>query len=142
MSSPRFTFAFILAFLLTASSAAMAAGGVCNGQTLTEVKAISGIPADVYALLGGSGTGLDGIADRGGKFNATNVVDKALPMRRFVLAGSSSDCVAIALEHGGRGRSIDLWVFSRNAGTWLGERRGRFKAPPKSLKELTHSAMR
>jgi hypothetical protein len=142
MSNPRFTFGFTLAFLLHATSAAMAAGGVCTGRTLTEVKAVAGIPPDVYALLGGSGTGLDGIADRGGKFNSTDVVDKALPMRRFVLAGSSSNCVAVALEHGGRGHSIELWVFSRNEGTWLGERQGRFKVPPRSLKELTHNAIR
>jgi hypothetical protein len=142
MTSSRFTFGFTLAFLLQATSAAMAVGRVCNGQALTEVRAIAGIPPEVYVLLGGGEKGLDGIADRGGKFNSTDVVDRALPMRRFVLAGSSSSCVAVAFERGGRSHRIELWVFSRNAGAWVGERQGRFRAPPKSLKELTRNAIR
>jgi hypothetical protein len=142
MTAWRSTFGFTLAFLVQATSAATAAGGACNGHALTEVKAIAGIPPEVYELLGGHGTGLDGIADRGGSYNSTDVIDKALPMRRFVLAGSSSDCVALAFERGGRGHSIELWVFSRNADAWIGERRGRFRVPPRSLKELTHGAIR
>lgn len=132
-------FARLVALAGTAAcwDAAVAGGGACAGHPLSEVPSVSGLPRDVYSLLGGPEGGL---ADRGKKFRKTDAGPGSLPTRRFVLAGVSADCVVIALEHGGRAYRIERWVFRRSDSGWLGELQGGFKRPPKSITELTRSA--
>lgn len=57
------------------------------------------------------------IANRGEKFNSTDVVTENLPARRFVLAGNASRIWFILYEHGGIAYHHDLVVFSKN-GHW------------------------
>ena len=58
---------------------------------------------------------LDGIADRNGKYNPTDVVDVRLPMRRFVVVGLDGDATLVAIEHGGRGWSVEVVLFKKTA---------------------------
>lgn len=57
------------------------------------------------------------IANRGEKFNSTDVVTDNLPARRFVMAGSGSGLWFILYEHGGIAYHHNLVVLSKN-GNW------------------------
>ncbi len=52
------------------------------------------------------------MANPGDPFNATDVVDTAVPMHRLVLAAGSSESWLIYYEHGGRGYQRHLVVFT------------------------------
>ena len=58
---------------------------------------------------------MDGIADRNGKYNPTDVVDSSLPMRRFLVAGLDGDTTLVAIEHGGRGWRVEVALFKKTA---------------------------
>ena len=97
-------------------------------HSLVEVRTIKGLPNDVSTLLGRQKEGPDGIADAGEPFNRTDVVDRRLAMRRFIVAGVSSTAVLVAYEQGGRGYSMHArgYVLERagwrQVGAWsLGE---------------------
>ncbi len=80
--------ASVLAILLSGFSLVAAQQqSACVGKPLTEAHSLEILPAQLNSLLGRDRSGLEGIADRTGKFNVTDVVDNKLPMRRFVLAG-------------------------------------------------------
>ena len=70
------------------------------------------IPAVLQSGLGVGRPGLEGVADRGRPFNPTDMVDERLPMRRFLAAGSDGDTWLVALEHGGRGYSVEVFLFA------------------------------
>ncbi len=53
-----------------------------------------------------------GLADQTEKFNATDVINPGLPMRRFVFGGKNTRFVLIGYEHGGRGHHYHIAVFS------------------------------
>jgi hypothetical protein len=98
-------------------------------RSLVVVHTIKGLPNDVNVLLGRQKEGPDGIADVGEPFNRTDVVDRRLPMRRFIVAGVSSTSVLVAYEQGGRGYSMQArgYVLEhagwRQVGAWtIGER--------------------
>src|SRR2546425_13315661 len=74
----------------------------CAGKPLTEAHSLEILPAQLNSLLGRDRSGLEGIADRNGKFNVTDVEDNKLAMRRFVLAGLSASCAIVAVERGAR----------------------------------------
>ena len=88
-----------------------------RGQTFQEVPSVSELPAAVQSELGVSRPGLDGVADRNQPFNVTDVVDSNRPMRRFLTAGKSGDTWLVALEKGGRGYSVEVFLFSMRDGT-------------------------
>jgi hypothetical protein len=69
---------------------------------MVEVGSIEGLPRDVKKILGRQNTGAEAIADRWEKFNATDVVDDHLPMRRFISGGSGTVFAVVAYEQGGR----------------------------------------
>jgi len=52
----------------------------------------------VSVFLGKGLGGLKGIADRDEKFNATDAINPALPMRRFGLGATAPDCVLVSVE--------------------------------------------
>ena len=54
------------------------------------------------------------IANRGERFNATDVVTENLPARRFVLAGGAPGIWFILYEHGGIAYHHNLVIFSKN----------------------------
>ena len=82
-----------------------------RGRPLREVHSVAQIPALVRLSLGVDRPGLDGVADRGRPFNATDVVDQRVPMRRFLVAGQDGDTWLVAIEHGGRGYSVEVFLF-------------------------------
>jgi hypothetical protein len=137
MTVARFARLIALAGTAACWQWAVAGGGACAGRPLSQVPSVSGLPRDIYGLLGGPE---GSIADRGRKFRKTDAGAGSLPTRRFVLAGVSADCVVVALEHGGHAYRIERWVFRRSDSGWLGELQGGFKKPPKSMNELTRGA--
>ena len=83
-----------------------------RGHVLREVSTLADLPSVIQSGLGASRSGLDGIADRGELFNATDVVDPTLPMRRFLAAGRDRETWLVALERGGRGYGVEVFLFS------------------------------
>ena len=129
-----YVFATVVAGL--SLSAAGQEYSACGRQPLTEARSLENLPAEVNSLLGRGPDGLDGIADRNGKFNVTDVVDNRLPMRRFVLAGFNDSCALVAVERGGRGHWFEVFAFERTNGKWHVEQRWSVDAMPDSLQEL------
>jgi hypothetical protein len=85
------------------------------GHRFQEVATLRALPSHLQAVLGVGRSGLDGIADRGEKYNATDVVDAKLPMRRFPIAGLGNGEALVAIEHGGRGWRLDVALFSSDS---------------------------
>src|SRR5439155_14545288 len=75
------------------------------------------LPAAIQDSLGARRPGAEGIAERGARFNTTDVVVPGLPMRRFVIAGVAPDAALVAYERGGRGYSVGILLFK-----WSGSR--------------------
>ncbi len=108
----------------------------CEGKPLLEIRTLTALPNEVNSLLGYARAGMDGIADRDGKFNATDVVDVRLPMHRFVIAGLNPSCVLVAVEQGGFRYTIELLMFAFNNGKWQVVQRRDVGNIPQSLREL------
>ena len=136
--SSRGTLGFVFAAVLTGASPSAAGQEypACGRQPLTEARSLESLPAQVKALLGRGRAGLDGIADRNGKFNVADVVDNRLPMRRFVLAGFNERCALVAVERGGRGHWFEVLAFERADGKWQAKERWSVHPAPDSLQEL------
>ena len=83
-----------------------------RGHVFQEVHALVDLPAVIKSGLAVSRQGLDGVADRGRPFNVTDVVDRNLPMRRFLAARKDRETWLVALERGGRGYSVEVFLFS------------------------------
>jgi len=81
------------------------------GHRFHEVRTLKELPTDVQVALGVGTSGLEGIADRKGKYNPTDVIDSSLPMRRFLVAGIDGDATLVALEHGGFGWRVEVILF-------------------------------
>lgn len=130
--------ALLLVALLFSIPPAFAAGKIdCSGISFSEARSLVELPGEVGALLGTGRRGSEGIADRGAKFNATDVIlDEQLPWRRFGLAAVSASCILVAVEHGGRGYSVELWAFARSGDRWRGEQRQSIFSVPRSMQEL------
>jgi len=127
----------VLSWFLVMSSIVIASEQPsCAGKPLSEVRTLTALPNEVNSLLGQSRAGMDGIADQGGKFNVTDVVDERLPMRRFVIAGLNSSCLLVAVERGGRGYSIELIVFEHDNDKWQITQRRYLDKIPQSLDDL------
>ena len=103
-----------------------------DARSLREVQTLAALPGSISSTLGWH----DGIADRGGRFNSTDVVDPALPMRRFVLGGISACCVLVAYEQGGRGYSVQVRAFVQGNLGWTQVRQWTLWKPPATLEEL------
>src|SRR5579872_1831801 len=88
-----------------------------SGHKLRGVRSLSGLPRNLQTTLDLGRAGLDGIADRDGKFNPTDVVDSRLPMRRFLVAGLDGDQALVAVERGGLGYGVEVTFFSHTDGT-------------------------
>jgi len=97
---------------------------------------LSGLPAPLRALLPAVGGGSDGIADRGGRFNATDVVDQSLPRKRFTLATLSGSCAVIAIEYGGIARGFEITEYHLAQGRWSVTHRASVFREPKSIMDL------
>jgi hypothetical protein len=127
-----------LAALLLASLPACAdVTAHCSGITFSEARSLSGLPKEVVTLLAGDGR--NAIADSGEKFNVTDVIRPGYenaPFRRFNLAAVSSTRIFAAVEHGGRGYSVELWSFERGSDGWRSKARDVIYKTPATLAEL------
>ena len=130
--------ASVLASLLSGFSLVAVAQhqSACAGKPLTEAHSLEILPAQLNSLLGRDRSGLEGIADRNGKFNVTDVVDNKLPMRRFVLAGLSASCAIVAVERGGRAHTYEVVAFEHSNTQWRVAQRWSVNVAPRSLQEL------
>jgi len=96
----------------------------------SEVESLAAIPQGVKALLGS-------VADRDEWFNATDVRNPKLPMRRFVLAAVADDAAIVVLESGGWSSQFEALGFSYRQGTWTRVKNWQLGGrKPASLKEL------
>ena len=83
-----------------------------QGHAFQEVRALADLPAIIQSELGADRPGTGGVADRGRPFNVTDVVKGNLPMRRLLAAGRNDDTWLVAVERGGRGYSVEVFLFS------------------------------
>jgi hypothetical protein len=72
-----------------------------QGHRLREVTSLAALPASIRRALGADSQGLDGMAERGGQFNAGDAVVEPWPMRRFITAGHDGDTWLVAFQQGG-----------------------------------------
>ena len=119
-----------------ASSALADDSTVCTNARFSEVRSLAGLPPALARKLGADRKGFEGIADRGGKFEKTDVVFEPLPLRRFNLAAVSKDCVLVALEQGGRGYSMQVRSYERKDADWIELRTQVVRSMPTTLEEL------
>ena len=116
---PRALLPVLAAFALNTSVSICAEAPFHDcSRSLSEVISLAAVPADVAIALGRPIVGLKGIADRGEPFNATDIVETDLPMRRFVVGGISDDYVIVAVEIGGRGHTLSAIAFTRVDSKW------------------------
>jgi len=110
-----------------------------EGREFVEVGTLAALPAAIQDSLGAQRTGAEGIADRGARFNTTDVIEPGLPMRRFVVGGVAADAAIVAYERGGRGYSVRVLLYD-----WSGPGVRRVRAwttydPPDGLAALIRS---
>jgi len=108
----------------------------CTGVPLDEARSIRDLPEVVKSLLERSrtGSGVAEIVDQGGEFNKIDFGGG--PFRRFSIAGVSQNCVAVAIEQGGRGYHIQVFVFERYLEKWQGGLVRSISVVPQSLDQL------
>jgi hypothetical protein len=130
--------ALVAFWLLTSATSGVAADPsfYINLFSMVEVGSIEGFPADVKKILGRQNIGAGGIADRWEKFNATDVVDNHLPMRRFITGGSGTVFAVVAYEQGGRGHSIRAATFGMRRSGWVMEGQWTLQEKPYDLRGL------
>jgi hypothetical protein len=110
-----------------------------RGHSLQELRALADLPAVIQSGLGVGRPGLDGVAERGQPFNATDVVDEDLPLRRFLAAGREGDTWLVALERGGRGYSVEVFLYSALDAT--PKQRWVLLDRPKTLREVVQQML-
>jgi hypothetical protein len=92
----------------------------CDAERGKALMSIEELPAQVLYLLGHAKTGLDGIADIGGKFNPTDaIVDDTWPMRRLVSGVMGRHCIRLIVEYGGLGHYQKMQEYHRTENLWL-----------------------
>jgi hypothetical protein len=101
----------------------VAAGGQRDDPRWVEAQSLRELPAGVQVLLGvGLGPDEGGIADRDGRFNATDIMIDGVPERRFALGVVSGDTALVAVERGGRGYAVQTMEFKQVGATWAASR--------------------
>jgi len=136
-------FTMVVALCLVALPSVSSAGSslcIDTRSQLVEVRTLRDVPSPVRKLLGVNRPGEGGVADRGGNFNATDVIAEQLPRRRFVLGGVSEQCAVLAVERGGRGYSVDIQFFEKDLHGWQASVRRNIAEPPASFQSLLSAA--
>jgi hypothetical protein len=116
-------------------SCALAQAGGQESDAWTEARSLRELPAGIQVLLG-VGLGLAGIADRGGDFIETDIVDDNMPRRRFVLGIVNGGTALVALEQGGRVYSVRVVEFKQAGTTWDAARCAPLESVPQQGAEL------
>jgi hypothetical protein len=143
--SPHVKFAafgslLLIALFSRAPPALAATPGACASAPFAEARSLAQLPHEVSVALGAERKGLDGIADREGKFNRTDVANTELPMRRFSLGAVAPNCVLAAVEHGGVAYYVELLAFERTRNAWRAHKLAIMNSGPRSLAELISRA--
>jgi hypothetical protein len=110
--------ACVMWILVTASAMAVDTQLPFDSRALVEVHTLEAIPKDVIALLGWQRDGVDGIAQRYDKFNATDAAGSDLPRRHFETAGVSSLAVVVIYQEGGRSTTYHAVAFVLTGAGW------------------------
>lgn len=95
----------------------LAAGAVHAADAPAQpVLRIAQLPAEVVAVLEEMGP----VADPGGPFNPSDVIDTEHPVpgQRLVSGQAGADVILLTLERGGRGQSHAVLKFARVGGHW------------------------
>lgn len=103
----------------------------CGHESFASVVTLGALPEDVKLALQRDGT----LSDRGGKFRSGDLIgpgDEVVPTRRFVMAAIGGNRAYVAIEHGGLGYGIDVWVFERKDSRWKGQLQGHMSELPMS----------
>lgn len=104
------------AWLSLAGAARAADAPACPRAPASAVVTIAQLPAEVQAVLDEMGP----VADPGGAFSASDVVDAThpVPTQRLLSGQVGPDCILLTIEKGGRGYSHGLLQFERVGGHW------------------------
>jgi hypothetical protein len=125
--------AIVGALLLFAFCQANAASqSDCSGKSLVEVNSLHALPNEINTLL--HRDRYVEIASRGESFNAGDVGGG--PHRRFAIAGLNANCAIVAVERGGWGYSVEIFVFEHKDTGWQGGRDGVMGKVPETLEDL------
>ena len=126
----------IVLVVVVTCAAAADTGLPVDTRSLVEVRTLAALPRAVTSALGRQKAGLEGIADVREEFNATDVVDSRLPMRRFVVGGASSTAALVAYEQGGRSHSFHAVAFSLGRSGWSEVGEWTLSANPSTLRAV------
>jgi hypothetical protein len=99
---------------LAAFSAFASESSHWRGHEFHEIASLAAIPQAIQRQLDVGAHGISGVADKGRPFNITDEVDDGLPMRRLLAAGQDGNTWLVALERGGRGYSVQVFLFVKN----------------------------
>lgn len=100
------------------------------------VHRVADLPAPLIEALSSRLRTIPLMADPGGRFNETDVIDSSLPMRRLVFAGLSEKQAFVHYEHGGRAFHTHLAVFELQGGQESVVFAGRFHLAAENLDQL------
>jgi hypothetical protein len=107
-----------------------------RGRRFQELNSLRLLPVELQKGLRVGEPGLNGIADRDGHFNVTDVVDSGLPMKRFVFAGRSEEGFVLVIEHGGFSHNFEVSLFPMVAPPFEATETWVLSDKPSSLKQL------
>ena len=120
-------------------------------ESFDPVSHFSGLPAEIQQSLRskfdptGSHVAMSGIADANMPFNVSDIVDESLPMRQYIMGGTSSTLAFVLYEHGGVGIHFHFVLYRHESKRWVmvfADRIGNpfshdvFPRPPSSLDQL------
>jgi hypothetical protein len=111
------------------------ASGQADGEWV-EAQSLRELPAGIQALLGVGLGAAGGIADRGERYNAADMVVDNLPGRRFALGIVNGESAVVAVERGGRGYAVETVEFHQVGATWEPVRCVVSAEPPHRAGEL------
>jgi hypothetical protein len=133
----RFALGFVVVAGLALGACPRAPAGEDDGAAgWEEAQSLRELPAGIQALLGVGLGAAGGIADRGERFNVSDVAGDNLPMRRFALAIVHGDTAVVALEQGGRGYSVRTVEFQQVGMTWQAVRCAALLGVPRRGSDL------
>ena len=92
--------------------------------------------SDVKKSLGRGKAGVEGIADKWEKFNATDAMYNQLPGRRFITGGAGASSVLVSYEQGGIGYTIRAAAFALDRSGWVQVGQWKLSENPCSLHRL------
>jgi hypothetical protein len=130
----KFAAAFVCAIASGASPSY--ADERCAGKPVAKVRTLQTLPSQIRQLLPAATSGMAGIADRGGHYNATYAVYHDWPMQRFSLAVVGATCAVVAVENGGRAHNFVLTEYRLTEAGWRSVESRTVFEEPKSTEDL------